>query len=152
MNKFTWFLIFAWVAVLLTAAYPNFTKANGIICAERKNILTSLENSYGEKTAEQGIDDGLLIVITVNFNGKWSFLMTPRNRLDTFCVAATGTNWTQDKNSSKGVAYNGSIISIIYKDEGEWEMLYLDKITGEIKSIATGYSWQRIIDLNKLNN
>ena len=145
MNKITWFLIFAWVTILIVVAYPNFTKAQGVICDERQKILEGLEKSFGEKITEQGVDDGLLVIITVNYEGKWSFLMTPKNKPNIFCVPATGTSWTQDSGSSKGVTYNGSILTINYEENGDWQMIYFDKHTGQMQKVTTGNGWERII-------
>ena len=151
MNKVTTYLIFIWIVAVVVAAYPTFVKGQ-VICNEREAILESLEESYGEKVAEQGIDEGSLIVISVNLEGKWSLLLTPKGRMNTFCVPLTGSNWTQDENVSHGIAYNGSVLSIIHKEDGTWNMLYLDKNTGSIQDVTTGYGWERIIDFNKLSN
>lgn len=149
MNKFILFLLFTWIVVIVVVAYPQFAHSQGIVCAERQRILTGLENRFGERVAEQGVDNGLLVTVTVSVTGNWSFLVTPKNKLNTFCVAATGTNWTQDKTGSKGISASGSILSIVYKENGKWELMYTDNVTGEKKSVTTGYGWERIIDLNK---
>ena len=149
MNKVTTYLIFIWIVAVVVAAYPTFVKGQ-VICNEREAILESLEESYGEKVAEQGIDEGSLIVISVNLEGKWSLLLTPKGRMNTFCVPLTGSNWTQDENVSHGIAYNGSVLSIIQQDNGNWKMIYMDKKTGRVDDITTGYGWERIIDFKKL--
>ena len=113
-------------------------------------MLHSLENSFGEKVAEQGVDEGLLVVISVNLDGKWSLLLTPNGRMDTFCVPLTGSNWTQDKNVSHGIVYNGSVLTIMQEDDGNWKMIYMDKKTGRVDDITTGYGWERIITFDKL--
>ena len=145
MNKITAFLIFAWITVLIVAAYPNLAKSQGVLCGERSLILETLHNTYGEVVTEQGVDDGLLIVITANTNKKWSFLITPKHKPHTFCVPATGNNWTQEENSSKGITHNGSVLTINYKKNGDWDMIYLDKNTGSIQSVTTGYAWERLV-------
>ena len=149
MNKVTTYLIFIWIVAVVTASYPTFVQGQ-VICNERAAILESLDNSYGEKIAEQGIDEGSLIVISVNLEGKWSLLLTPKGRMNTFCVPLTGSNWTQDENVSHGIAYNGSVLSIIQQDNGNWKMIYMDKKTGRVDDITTGYGWERIIDFKKL--
>ena len=151
INKITTYLIFIWIVAVVTASYPTFVQGQ-VICNERAAILESLDNSFGEKIAEQGIDEGSLIVITVNLQGKWSLLLTPKGRPNTFCVPVTGNTWIQEDNVSKGIAFNGSVLSIIYKEDGTWNMLYLDKNTGSIQDVTTGYGWERIIDFNKLSN
>ena len=151
MNKVTTYLIFIWIVVVVVAAYPTFVQGQ-VMCNERAAILESLDNSFGEKIAEQGIDEGSLIVITVNLQGKWSLLLTPKGRPNTFCVPLTGNTWIQENNVSKGIAYNGSVLTIVQEDDGVWNMIYLDKNTGRIDDITTGYGWERIIDFNKLNN
>jgi len=151
MNKVTAYIIFMWIVVVVIASYPTFVQGQ-VICGERHAILASLESSFGEKITEQGIDEGLLVLITVNLEGKWSFLITPKGQPNTFCVPASGTSWTQDNNSSKGVTHNGSVLTIVYKDDSSWEMLYFDKQKSVVTSITTGYGWERIIDFNKLNN
>ena len=106
MNKVTAFIIFAWIVAIVTAAYPTFVKAR-VICGEREAILTSLESSFEEKITEQGVDEGLLVVITVNSEGKWSFLITPKGQPNTFCVPASGDKWIQENNTSKGITNSG---------------------------------------------
>ena len=147
MNKITAFLIFTWIVTIVIISYPTFAKGQ-VVCGERAAILSSLESSFGEKLAEQGVDTGLLVAITVNLEGRWSFLITPKGKPNTFCVPASGTSWTQDKNSSKGITNSGSVLNIIHEDDGSWEMLYFDKKTGAITSVTTGYAWERLITLS----
>ena len=149
INKVTTYLIFIWIVAVVTASYPTFVQGQ-VICNARAAILESLEESYGEKVAEQGIDEGLLVVISVNLDGKWSLLLTPKGRINTFCVPITGSNWTQDKNVSHGITYNGSVLTIIQEDNGNWKMIYMDKKTGRVDDITTGYGWERIITFDKL--
>jgi len=151
MNKITAYLIFLWIVAVVTASYPTFVQGQ-VICNDRSLMLKSLEKSYGEKIAEQGVDEGSLVVITVNLQGKWSLLITPKGKPNTFCVPVTGTDWIQESNISKGIAFNGSVLSIIHKEDGVWNMLYLDSNTGSVQDVTTGYGWERIIDFNKLSN
>jgi len=151
MNKVTTYLIFIWIVVVVVASYPTFVQGQ-VMCNERAAILESLDNSFGEKIAEQGIDEGSLIVITVNLQGKWSLLLTPKGRPNTFCVPVTGNTWIQEDNVSKGIAYNGSVLSIIHKEDGTWNMLYLDKFTGSLQDFTTGFGCERIIAFNILLN
>jgi len=146
INKITTYLIFIWIVAVVTASYPTFVQGQ-VICNERAAILESLDNSYGEKIAEQGIDEGSLIVITVNLQGKWSLLLTPKGRPNTFCVPITGSNWTQEENVSNGIAYNGSVLTIVQNDDGTWNMIYLDKNTGNIQNVTKGYAWERVLNL-----
>ena len=83
MNKVTAYLIFMWIVVVVIASYPTFVQGQ-VICNDRVAILESLEDSYGEKIAEQGVDEGSLVVITVNLQGKWSLLITPKGKPNTF--------------------------------------------------------------------
>ena len=142
MNKITAFIIFAWIVAVITAAYPTFVHSYPLLCGPRQQVLDSLERSFDEKIAERGIDEGLLVVITVNSDGKWSLLLTPKGRLESFCVPLTGTGWTQDKNNSKGVTHNGSVLSIVHQDNGDWNMLYLDTTNGKIEEVTKGYAWE----------
>ena len=151
INKVTTYLIFIWIVAVVTASYPTFVQGQ-VICNDRSLMLKSLEKSYGEKIAEQGVDEGSLVVITVNLQGKWSLLITPKGKPNTFCVPVTGTDWIQESNISKGIAFNGSVLSIIHKEDGVWNMLYLDSNTGSVQDVTTGYGWERIIDFNKLSN
>ena len=146
MNKVTTYLIFIWIVAVVVAAYPTFVQGQ-VICNERAAILESLDNSYGEKIAEQGLDEGSLIVITVNLQGKWSLLLTPKGRPNTFCVPITGSNWTQEENVSNGIAYNGSVLTIVQNDDGAWNMIYLDKNTRNIQNVTKGYAWERVLNL-----
>ena len=151
MNKITAYLIFLWIVAVVTASYPTFVQGQ-VICNDRSLMLKSLEKSYGEKIAEQGVDEGSLVVITVNLQGKWSLLITPKGKPNTICVPVTCTDWIQESNISKGIAFNGSVLSIIHKEDGVWNMLYLDSNTGSVQDVTTGYGWERIIDFNKLSN
>ena len=137
MNKITAYLIFLWIVAVVTASYPTFVQGQ-VICNDRSLMLKSLEKSYGEKIAEQGVDEGSLVVITVNLQGKWSLLITPKGKPNTFCVPVTGTDWIQESNISKGIAFNGSVLSIIHKEDGVWNMLYLDSNTGSVQDVTSG--------------
>ena len=95
---------------------------------------------------ERGIDEQLLVVVTANPTANWSMLVTPKGKPNHFCILATGSYWTQDKHSSKGVARNGDIITIIVNEENQsWQMLYLNRGTAQITQIATGSHWERLI-------
>ena len=152
MNNKALLFFISTVAVLICIASWN-ARAATLICADSKHILNNLESRFGEVMVERGIDEQLLVVVTANPTANWSMLVTPKGKPNHFCILATGSYWTQDKHSSKGVARNGDVITIIVHEENEsWQMLYLNRGTAQITQIATGSHWERLIYLNKNHN
>jgi len=146
-----------YVMCFITPAYATHNsnpKAQQVVCGPSEAMLEGLEGNYGEKIVEQGIDvdEHVLVIITASLKKTWSFLATPKGKPKVYCVLVTGTNWLQEEGSSKGVAYDGSILTIIFDNHGGWQMLFLNTTTGSITNVTTGYGWERLIDLNKLSH
>ena len=146
-----------YVMCLITPAYATHdTNSNAyqVMCGASEAIFEGLEENYGEKIVEQGVDtdEHILVVVTASLKRTWSFLMTPKGKPKTFCVILTGTKWDQEKESSTGVAHDGSIITIIFDSHGKWQLLFFNKTTNSITNITTGYGWERLIDLRTITN
>ena len=146
-----------YVIYFVTPAYATHNSTPGrqqVVCADSKTLISGLENQYGEKIVEQGVDadEHVLVVITASLKRTWSFLATPKGKPKTFCVILTGTEWLQEKGSSKGIANDGSIVTIIFDEEGKWQLLFFNTTTKAISNVTTGYSWERLINLNKLSH
>ena len=146
-----------YVMCFITPAYAiHDTNSNAykVMCGASNALIEGLEENYGEKIVEQGVDtdEQILVVVTVSLKRTWSFLMTPKGRPKTFCVILTGTQWLQEKGSSKGIAHDGSIVNIIFDNHGKWQLLFFNKTTKAISNVTTGYGWERLIDLNKLSH
>ena len=142
-----------YVMYFVTPAYASHTnspKAQQIICGDSVMLIDGLEKRYGEKVVEQGVDNDehVLVVITASLKRTWSFLATPKGKPKVYCVIVTGTDWLQEQGSSKGIAYDGSVVNIIFDNQGKWQMLVLNTTTGSITKVTTGHGWERLIDLN----
>jgi len=136
---------------ILWLASDPFAKAQQqqqIICDTSVIVLENLATRFGEISTEQGRDDDILIVITVNPLHQWTMIVTPKEKPDMFCVLGTGHSWTQEPNSSTGITHNESIIVISFKEDGAWSMVHIDGSSKQISNVTTtGYDWKRIITL-----
>lgn len=146
-----------YVMYFITPANASHNSTPGVqqvVCGDSKTLIDGLEKRYGEKITEQGIDndENVLVVITVSPKRTWSFLATPKGKPKVFCVLVTGTDWLQEEGSSKGVSYDGSIVTVIFDKEGEWQLLFFNTTTKTVSNVTTGYNWERLIDLNKLSH
>ena len=137
---------------ILWLASDPFAKAQQqqqpIICDTSVIVLENLATRFGEISTEQGRDDDILIVITVNPLHQWTMIVTPKEKPDMFCVLGAGHSWTQEPNSSTGITHNESIIVISFKEDGAWSMVHIDGSSKQISNVTTtGYDWKRIITL-----
>ena len=61
-------------------------------CATRDNLVSYLDNRYGEAPRGYGISNGNVVELLVNEDrGTWSVLMTPPGRLT--CLVSAGEAW-----------------------------------------------------------
>jgi hypothetical protein len=75
--------------------------------------------------------------------------MSPKDQPTIYCSLATGTQWQQTPEFSRGVLANSSVITIIIDSEtGNWTLMYLNTHTGQLSQVTTGTFWERAIDLN----
>ena len=143
-------LTISFTIIFIGCLFASPLIANQIVCGPKDVLLSGLEEKYGEKVAETGIDEETIVTITVNLKAEWTILVVPKNQPNNFCVLATGRYWTQDDGSSKGIAEDGSVFTFIFEPDRTWRFVYMDKSTASIKQITTGYGWQRIIDFRKM--
>jgi len=122
------------------------------MCVPKLAMIEAMANKFSEQETEYGIDNGSLGYVGVYVNAKtkaFTFTMTPKGKPSILCAIATGTQWEQLPGISKGIISDGSLISISYnKDSGIWQLLYVNKATGDISVVTHGNSWERVIDLN----
>lgn len=71
-------------------------------CGERADLLTLLEQKYGERPVSFGLSNrGVVLEITASDSGSWTFLVT--DGTGKTCVVDVGEGWTilpPDKKSS----------------------------------------------------
>ena len=142
-----------YITYFVTPAYATHNNTPGVqqvVCGDSETIIAGLEKRYGEKITEQGVDNDehVLVVITASRKRTWSFLATPKGKPKTYCVLVTGTDWVQEKGISKGVGYDGSVVTVIFDEEGKWQLLFFNTTTKAISNVTTGYGWERVIDLD----
>ena len=101
---------------------------------------------------ERGIDEHMLVVVTANPAANWSMLVTPKGKPNHFCILATGRYWNQDVGSSKGVAQDGSVITVIIEQDDSWRMIFLNRATSQITQIATGTHWERLLYIKEIKS
>ena len=122
------------------------------MCIPKLAMVEAMERKYDEKETEYGIDNRSAGYVGVYVNAKskdFTFTMTPKGQPNVLCAIATGKQWEQLPGISKGVISDGSLISISYnKDSGLWQLMYVNKATGNISMVTHGNSWQRVINLN----
>ena len=148
MNKIILSILFV---LTLLLCFVSWQARSQVVCGNDDDLLVGLEEKYGERVVEQGIDEQTLVIITVNVQRHWTILVSPKDKPNTLCVLATGRHWTQDEFVSKGIAHDGSVVSFIYKEDRTWTMMYYQKNTKTVKEITTGYAWERLIDLTSKN-
>ena len=146
-----------YVMCFITPAYATHNsnpKVQQVVCGPSEFIIEGLEENFGEKIVEQGVDvdEHVLVVITASLKRTRTFFATPKGKPKVYCVLMTGTDWLQEEGSSKGIAHNDSIVTIIFDNHGNWQLLFFNTTTKAISNVTTGYGWERLIDLNKLSH
>ena len=122
------------------------------MCVPKLAMIDAMANRFSEQETEYGIDTRSSSYVGVYVNAKtktFTFTMTPKGQPSILCAIATGTQWEQLPGISKGIISDGSLVSISYnKDSGIWQLMYVNKATGNISMVTHGNSWERVIDLN----
>jgi len=147
IRKYITLCLFAVALVTLSSSAIAQT-----MCVPKLAMIEAMANKFSEQETEYGIDNGSLGYVGVYVNAKtkaFTFTMTPKGKPSILCAIATGTQWEQLPGISKGIISDGSLISISYnKDSGIWQLMYVNKATGNISMVTHGNSWERVIDLN----
>jgi len=147
IKKYITLCLFAVALVTLSSSAIAQT-----MCLPKLTMVKVISSKFSEQETEYGIDNGSLGYVGVYVNAKtktFTFTMTPKGQPSILCAIATGTQWEQLPGISKGIISDGSLISISYnKDSGIWQLMYVNKATGNISMVTHGNSWERVIDLN----
>ena len=145
------FIFVAALVLVLLLALPSSAKSQ-LMCVPKLAMIEAMSNKFSEKETEYGIDGRSESYVGVYVNAKtktFTFTMTPKGQPSVLCAIATGTQWEQLPGISKGIISDGSLISISYnKDSGIWQLMYVNKATGNISMVTHGNSWERVIDLS----
>ena len=125
--------------------------SQNFICAPSEIILHSIQKQFGERVTERGIEEqnAMLVVITVNSDREWSLLISPKSEPTALCSPVTGRLWTQQYNKSSGIAFDGSVITVNFDENGIWRMYYLDNNTGNLQMLMQGYNWEGLWKFDK---
>ena len=122
------------------------------MCVPKLAMIDAMANRFNEQETEFGIDTRSSSYVGVYVNAKtktFTFTMTPKGQPSVLCAIASGTQWEQLPGISKGIISDGSLISISYnKDSGIWQLMYVNKATGNISMVTHGNSWERVINLS----
>jgi hypothetical protein len=122
------------------------------MCIPKLAMVEAMERKYDEKETEYGVDGRSKSYVGVYVNAKtkdFTFTMTPKGQPTILCAIATGTQWEQLPGISKGIISDGSLISIVYNEEsGSWQLMYVNKKTGNISMVTNGNSWERVVRIN----
>ena len=147
IRKYITLCLFAVALVTLSSSAIAQT-----MCVPKLAMIEAMANKFSEQETEYGIDNRSLSYVGVYVNAKtktFTFTMTPKGQPSVLCAIATGTQWEQLPGISKGIISDGSLISISYnKDSGLWQLMYVNKATGNISMVTHGNSWERVIDLS----
>ena len=147
IRKYITLCLFAVALVTLSSSAIAQT-----MCVPKLAMIDAMANRFNEQETEFGIDTRSSSYVGVYVNAKtktFTFTMTPKGQPSVLCAIATGTQWEQLPGISKGIISDGSLISISYnKDSGIWQLMYVNKATGNISMVTHGNSWERVIDLN----
>jgi len=74
--------------------------------------------------------------------------MSPKDQPTIYCSIATGTQWQQTPEFSRGVLADSSVITIIIDSETDnWTLMYLNTHTGQLSQVTTGTDWERVVVL-----
>ena len=147
IRKYITLCLFAVALVTLSSSAIAQT-----MCVPKLAMIDAMANRFSEQETEYGIDTRSSSYVGVYVNAKtktFTFTMTPKGQPSVLCAIASGTQWEQLPGISKGIISDGSLISISYnKDSGLWQLMYVNKATGNISMVTHGNSWERVIDLN----
>jgi len=147
IRKYITLCLFAVALVTLSSSAIAQT-----MCVPKLAMIEAMANKFSEQETEYGIDNRSLSYVGVYVNAKtktFTFTMTPKGQPSVLCAIASGTQWEQLPGISKGIISDGSLISIAYnKDSGIWQLMYVNKATGNISMVTHGNSWERVIDLS----
>jgi len=145
------FLFISVLVIVLLITLPSSATAQ-TMCVPKLAMIEAMANKFSEQETEYGIDNRSSSYVGVYVNAKtktFTFTMTPKGQPSILCAIATGTQWEQLPGISKGIISDGSLVSISYnKDSGIWQLMYVNKATGNISVVTHGNSWERVIDLN----
>jgi len=145
------FLFISVLVIVLLITLPSSAKAQ-LMCIPKAALIEAMDNKYSEKETEYGIDSRSASYVGVYVNAKtkdFTFTMTPKDQPTILCAIATGTQWEQLPGISKGIISDGSLISIVYSEEsGSWQLMYVNKKTGNISMVTNGNSWERVVHIN----
>jgi hypothetical protein len=114
-------------------------------CAPRDGLLRAL-NDYGERLIEHGVDSRseTFVGVTASKASAWSFVMSPRGQPHVLCIVGTGTQWTMTQTSSYGLLADGSLVTIVFDDAGDWTLTYMPKGSATPQLTAGGHGWTRL--------
>ena len=147
IRKYITLCLFAVALVTLSSSAIAQT-----MCVPKLAMIEAMANKFSEQETEYGIDTRSSSYVGVYVNAKtktFTFTMTPKGQPSVLCAIASGTQWEQLPGISKGIISDGSLISISYnKDSGIWQLMYVNKATGNISMVTHGNSWERVIDLS----
>ena len=145
------FIFVAALVLVLLLALPSSAKSQ-LMCVPKLAMIEAMSNKFSEKETEYGIDGRSESYVGVYVNAKtktFTFTMTPKGQPTILCAIATGTEWEQLPGISKGIISDGSLISISYSEEsGSWQLMYVNKKTGNISMVTNGNSWERVVHIN----
>ena len=145
------FLFISVLVIVLLITLPSSARAQNL-CIPKAALIEAMDNKYSEKETEYGIDSRSASYVGVYVNAKtkdFTFTMTPKDQPTILCAIATGTQWEQLPGISKGIISDGSLISIVYNEEsGSWQLMYVNKKTGNISMVTNGNSWERVVHIN----
>ena len=140
---------FLFAVVLVTTSSSAIAQT---MCLPKLTMVNIISSKFSEQETEYGIDGRSASYVGVYVNAKtktFTFTMTPKGQPSILCAISTGTQWEQLPGISKGIISDGSLVSISYnKDSGIWQLMYVNKATGNISVVTHGNSWERVIDLN----
>ena len=152
MKRYVVAFIFVAALVLVMLVTLSSSAKAQLMCIPKAALIEAMDNKYSEKETEYGIDSRSASYVGVYVNAKtkdFTFTMTPKGQPRILCAIATGTEWEQLPGISKGIISDGSLISISYSEEsGSWQLMYVNKKTGNISMVTNGNSWERVVHIN----
>jgi len=152
MKKYIAAFLFVAVLVLVLLMTLSSSAKAQTMCIPKLVMIEAMDNKYGEKETEYGVDGSSASYVGVYVNAKtksFTFTMTPKGSPSILCAVGTGKQWEQLPSVSRGVLHGGSLISIAFDEgTGDWQLMYFDKNKGVISVVTSGNSWERVIKIN----